>query len=434
MENESDKKLKDELKEYLKTEGISIPKFSADCFLPNGKPLTITTLYRQFDKTHTNMSEKIRHALTNHEGFKKFRENKEKVSGVREVRLIGLARNGVIIPPTVDSSSTMSFENTKLDDNSHFCIDQHPESQDLSMISLKPLFKKKETSPTLCHNSMVYVTLKMDWYKHNPTLLNVTDGQLPAVEKDSRVISNFRFQHFTNFYGHFEFLDKELHDTDYVDNKEYFELNLLLSLLPFNSVILFPIKAINTIHRIDLMLEPIYNQRKQLAEVLKATKTSAIWSNEIEDQFETFISIKYAGLLDTDSAKINADKVIGRDRFYRLLDELFAGTSYKETQFDNAIHHLKNSDPTFMFDALEEASMDSLAFIRANDDFPKPALDMLNNRLKILNRIRDDWFAILKDWKLAFNSHCQMQIEMGSEWKGNIKKRTTTHGRKVSKK
>ena len=77
MENQEDKKLAEDLKNYLETEGVSIYDFCKQTPLPDGGFLTPSTLYRKFDGTTLNFSEKIRFAIRNNPGFKKYMELEE---------------------------------------------------------------------------------------------------------------------------------------------------------------------------------------------------------------------------------------------------------------------------------------------------------------------------------------------------------------------
>ena len=437
MENPEDKKTKEYINEYLKMKGIALPRFCDECSLPNGGKLHFSTLYRQLNNNFVNFSEKIRYAIRSNSDFVNFVKVKEESSKIADVTVVALIKDGIGVPLNPKDPSTLAFEHSKIIKGSHICLDQHGESRDQSLLALKPIMKKTETSPTLCHRKQVYLRVEDDWTAHFPHYLEqvkeLIQDKNKLPDRTGRLISNSHLRHHNNFYGFLEFVDGEP-DTAFMDDRDYQELTLLLTLMPFNYTIVFPLKAIDFIYRVQYLLEPVFNKQQALIDALRKEETSdaALWVSDVEQQYETFSGIRYAGILDMQSASKEADKVTGIENFNHILDELLANTHYTAKNFFDGLLALKNSEPYVMLDSLAEQISDMNNFLRQHEvDLPKRTIRNIGIKIKHLQKAEEAWDDLLTEWKIAYNSHCQMQLEQGDKWQNKATKIYTSKLREM---
>ena len=424
MENKEDKILTEHMRDYLNHRGITPNKFAGELMLPNGKPMNMATIYRQLNGESVNLKEQTRFAIKNHKGLQEFIATKQSVQTIKDCAVLGSVKDGIVLPNNPNDPQTLSFESLKItDDKSHFTLNHHPQSRDVAMTLIRPIFKRTPSSPHECERSLVYVVLKPDWSTHHPTLLEV-DKSVPTLEDDSRIIFNSHLKNHTNFYGTFDFLrsaDEPVHDIAFMETEEYFDLDITITLMPSQETILFPLRAIQSIHRVDMLLEPaVATSRMMLAEVLRQGK-SALWSSDVFKQYEAFTGLRYQGLLDLASAQIQADKIVGRERFTSVLNSLYKKTFYRENHFKHEIYALNNCDPTIMESALKDRGWELQNLIQKSKDTGTPTKLYEESYLELKRRL-EDWSTLVSDWKVAFNNHCKMQIELGADWKGNIVK------------
>ena len=297
---------------------------------------------------------------------------------------------------------------------------------DRTFATMKPLLRKTETSPTLCHKALVYVGLKPLWSEEFSVYLKPKRQRKTHETFLTNEISNDRLRQHQYFFGQFEFVYGEP-DTAFMEDKGYFDQAVTLSLMSTNLMIIFPIKSIDFIYRTDFMLEPVINTKQILVDLLQDNHIrhgeDALWAGDVDSQYESYSSLKYAGLIDTDVAEKEAHKVVGQDGFKQLLDDIYKNSTYSEKHFAHGIMALKHSQPYVMQNAIDQKISDMHSIIgvfKGDKNLPKNMVKHMKNTLKQLQRISYEWDDLVTGWKVAFVSHCQMQLELGEKWEEKI--------------